>query len=135
MILISPSLNRGLEVTLSSAEPTTADSAMNTAPTTASAMRDTVRPARLVPEIMASALEAHCAERATRIAAMLSRNCRSCACLADRAPHSFGRGRHVEIRHVQRRQRVQDGVDDGARRANGAALAGAFDAERVGGAR
>src|SRR6185436_15668819 len=44
----------------------------------------------------------------------------------DRPPHALRRGRHVEARHAQRRQRVQDGVDDGARRADGPALAGAL---------
>src|SRR5262245_28214217 len=53
MILISPSENLG--GTVSSAEPVQAGSATKAAVRTPSAMRDTLRPARLVREVMASA--------------------------------------------------------------------------------
>src|SRR5262249_44291997 len=53
MILISPSVNRG--GTVSSAEPVQAGSAMKAATTTPSAMRDTLRPAGQLREVMASA--------------------------------------------------------------------------------
>src|SRR5207237_2496487 len=49
----------------------------------------------------------------------------------DRLPHPGRGGRHVDVRHAERCERIQDGVDDGARRADGGALAGALDAERV----
>src|SRR5438128_2422396 len=51
--------------------------------------------------------------------------------LLDRPPHPRGRGRHVDVRDTQGGQRIQDGVDDGARRADRAALASALDAERI----
>src|SRR5258706_12959859 len=57
MILISPALNEGSAVTLSSAEQTEVDSTMQAAPTAANAMRDTVRLARVVLVIMASFLK------------------------------------------------------------------------------
>src|SRR6185369_10364380 len=48
-----------------------------------------------------------------------------------RAPHTVGRGRHVEIRDARARERVVDGVHQGCGRADGARFAAALGAERI----
>ena len=51
----------------------------------------------------------------------------------DRLPHPARRRRHVDVAHAGVAvERVDDGVDDRRRRADGAGLARAFDAERIG---
>ena len=51
----------------------------------------------------------------------------------ERLPHPPRRRRHVDVAHAGAAvERVDDGVDDRRRRADGAGLAGAFDAERIG---
>src|SRR4029077_18470036 len=49
----------------------------------------------------------------------------------DRAPHLVARDRHVDVTHAERRQRVDDGVDERRRAADIRALADAFRADRV----
>ena len=51
--------------------------------------------------------------------------------VSDRVPHSLGRGRHVDVRYTQRRERIENGEDDGSRGADRPAFTGTLDAERV----
>src|SRR5688572_12824547 len=51
--------------------------------------------------------------------------------LRDRFPDAAWARRHVDVLHPQGRERVDDGVHHGARGADRARLAAAFDAERV----
>src|SRR4029077_3676111 len=50
----------------------------------------------------------------------------------DRVPNFVWRRRHVDMLDAQRTERIENGADDGRRRACRTGFAGAFDAERIG---
>src|SRR5215470_4991842 len=50
----------------------------------------------------------------------------------DCLPYRCWRRRHVQVRHAERREGVDEGVHHGRRRTDGAGFAGALDAQRVG---
>src|SRR5215212_9256809 len=52
----------------------------------------------------------------------------------DRVPDARGRGRHVEMPHAERRQRVHHRVHDGGGGGDGAGLTASLDAQPVGAA-
>src|SRR6185436_5310519 len=56
---------------------------------------------------------------------------RSGAAIVHRVPHPLRPERHVDVADVERPERVDDGVDDGRRRADGRRLADALGAQRV----